>query len=118
MAINLSNVALDIGNEEMVKNHRQQKIENILLTCYAEKIAFGISKKVKEECFGCLTDNLSQKNHQCLMMDIEDQILLYFDSVLVSVSEAEIVEMFMNRLQDMKAPVNIKIHMCRLAYIT
>ena len=40
------------------------------------------------------------------MMEVDEQMCLYFDEAMNSVSEVTIVQNFMNSLQDMKATVN------------
>ena len=61
---------------------------------------------VLENCEGCRVDHPSQRQHDCLMMEDEQKMWLYFDTALEKVSEAKVVETFVNSLQDLKPTVN------------
>ena len=124
----LSNLTLptDIGNEERFLSHRQSLIQEKLLKRYAEEIACAISVLVVEncngciidhpsqrqhpclmmECNGCIIDHPSQRQHPCLMMENEERLLMYFDLACLRVSEASVMEKFMNSLGDIKPTVN------------
>ena len=96
----------DIGNEERFLSHRQSLIQEKLLKCYAEEIACAISVLVVENCNGCIIDHPSQRQHPCLMMENEERLLMYFDIACSRVSEASVMEKFMNSLGDIKLTVN------------
>ena len=96
----------DIGNEERFLSHRQSLIQEKLLKCYAEEIACAISVLVVENCNGCIIDHPSQRQHPCLMMENDEKLLLYFDIAFSRVSEANVMEKFMNSLGDIKPTVN------------
>ena len=96
----------DIGNEERFLSHRQSLIQEKLLKCYAEEIACAISVLVVENCNGCIIDHPSQRQHPCLMMANEERLLMYFDIACSRVSEASVMEKFMNSLGDIKPTVN------------
>ena len=105
---NLSKLALptDIGNEELVLSHRQKVIQEKLIKCYAEEIASGINQLVADNCNGCIIDHPSQRQHSCLMMESDERLSLYFDDALSKVSEASVMENFMNSLGDIRPRVN------------
>ena len=96
----------DIGNEERFLSHRQSLIQEKLLKCYAEEIACAISVLVVENCNGCIIDHPSQRQHPCLMMENEERLLMYFYIACSRVSEASVMEKFMNSLGDIKPTVN------------
>ena len=96
----------DIGNEERFLNHRQKIIEERLIKCYAEQIASVINQLVVENCNGCIIDHPSQRQHSCLMMESDERLSMYFDDALLKVSEAKVMENFMNSLSDIKPRVN------------
>ena len=50
----------------------------------------------------CSVDHPSQRQHDCLMMEDDQKMWLYFDSALEKVPEAKVVETFMNSLRDIK----------------
>ena len=104
----LSNLTLptDIGNEERFLNHRQKIIEERLIKCYAEEIASAINQLVVENCNGCIIDHPSQRQHPCLMMESDERLSMYFDDALLKISEAKVMENFMNSLSDIKPRVN------------
>ena len=81
-------------------------IEEKLLKCYAEEVSAIVSMMLLENCEGCRFDYPSQREHDCLMMEDNQKMLLYFDSALENVSEAKVVETFMNSLRDLKPTVN------------
>ena len=105
---NLSKLALptDIGNEELVPSHRQKVIQEKLIKCYAEEVASGISQLVVDNCNGCIIDHPSQRQHSCLMIESDERLSLYFDDALSKVSEASVMENFMNSLSDIRPRVN------------
>jgi len=96
----------DIGNEERYLSHRQSLIQEKLLKSYAEEIASAISVLVVENCNGCIIDHPSQRQHPCLMMENDEKLLLYFDIAFSRVSEASVMEKFMNSLGDIQPTVN------------
>ena len=85
---------------------RQRLIEEKLLKCYPEEVSAIISMTVLENCEGCLVDHPSQRQHDCLMMEDDQKMWLYFDSALKKLPEAKVVETFMNSLRDLKPTVN------------
>ena len=89
----------DIGNEERYLSHRQSLIQEKLLKCFAEVL-------VVENCNGCIIDHPSQRQHPCLMMENDEKLLLYFYTAFLTVSEACVMEKFMNSLGDIKPTVN------------
>ena len=103
----LSNLTLptDIGNEERFLSHRQKLIEERLIKC-AEEIASVINQLVVENCNGCIIDHPSQRQHPCLMMESDERLSMYFDDALSKISEARVMENFMNSLNDIKPRVN------------
>ena len=96
----------DIGNEERFLSHRQKIIQEKLIKCYAEEIASVINQLVVENCKGCIIDHPSRRQHPCLMMENDERLSLYFDDALSKVSEASVMENFMNSLNDIKPRVN------------
>ena len=104
----LSNLTLptDIGNEERFLSHRQKMIEERLIKCYAEEIASVINQLVVENCNGCIIDHPSRRQHPCLMMESDERLSMYFDDALSKISEARVMENFMNSLNDTKPRVN------------
>jgi hypothetical protein len=38
-----------------------------------------ITALVSENCYGCVNGSNSQKDHNCLMLDLDQQFFLYFD---------------------------------------
>ena len=104
----LSNLTLptDIGNEERFLSHHQKIIEERLIKCYAAEIASVINQLVVENCNGCIIDHPSQRQHPCLMMESDERLSMYFDDTLSKISEARVMENFMNSLNDIKPRVN------------
>ena len=96
----------DIDESEIILSHRQKLIEEKLLKCYADEVASEICKLVLLNCNGCRIGHLSQRQHDCLMMEAEEKMWVYFDCALDAVPEATIVEVFMNSLQDCLPLVN------------
>ena len=92
----------DIDESGIILSHRQRLIEEKLLKCYTDEVASEICKLVLMNCSCCCIDHPSQRQHECLMMEAEENIWVYFDCTLGAVSEASIVEVFINSLQDIK----------------
>jgi hypothetical protein len=63
----------------------------------AEEIAPIISQLVIENCNGCMT-----MHYQCLTMEKDEQLCLYFDIALDRASETKVMEAFTESLSDMK----------------
>ena len=61
---------------------------------------------LKIATYGCIIDHPSQRQHPCLMMESDETLSLYFDDALSRVSEASVMENFMNSLSDIKPRVN------------
>ena len=104
----LSNLTLptEIGNQERFLSHRPKIIEERQIKCYAEEIVSVINQLVVENCNGCIIDHPSQRQHPCLMMESDERLSMYFDDALSKISEARVMENFMNSLNDMKPRVN------------
>ena len=83
---------IDIDNKELVFYHRQKLIVKKLLKVSAEEIASIISQLVVENCNGCKTEHLSQTHHQCLTMERDERLCLYFDRALEKASETKVME--------------------------
>ena len=99
-------IPTDIGNEDKFLSHRQELIQEKLLKCYAEGIACAISVLVVENCNGCIIDHPSQRQHPYLMMENDERLQLYFDMAFSRVSEASVIEKFMDSLHEIKPLVN------------
>jgi hypothetical protein len=93
---------IDIDNSELVFYHRQKRVVEKLLKVSAEEIAPIISQLVVENCNGCMTVHLSQTHHQCLALERDEWLCLYFDYALEKASETKVVEAFTESLSDMK----------------
>ena len=65
-----------------------------------------INQLVVENCNGCIIDYPSQRQHPCLMMESDVRLSMYFDDALLKISEASVMESFMNSLSDIKPRVN------------
>ena len=96
----------DIDESEIFLSHRQRLIEEKLLKCYTDEVASKICKFVLLNCNGCRIDHPSQRQHECLIMEAEEKMWVYFDCALDAVSKATIAEVFMVSLQDIKPVVN------------
>jgi hypothetical protein len=93
---------IDIDNKELVLHHRQKRIVKKLLKVSTEEIAPIISQLVVENCNGCMTEHLSQMHHQCLTMERDERLCLYFDCALEKASETKVMKAFTESLSDMK----------------
>ena len=89
----------DLDNKEQVLEHRQKRIEKKLLDSYAQEIFSNTSRLVAEHCYGCLIGYSRQ--HRCLMVEANEQLYLYFDDALKSISEAEVMKTFIHSMSDM-----------------
>jgi 16S rRNA A1518/A1519 N6-dimethyltransferase RsmA/KsgA/DIM1 with predicted DNA glycosylase/AP lyase activity len=99
---------IDIDNKELVLHLRQKLVVKKLLKISAEEIAPIISQLVVENCNGCMTEHLSQTHHQCLTMERDEQLCLYFDYALEKASETKVIEAFTRSLSEMKVHELIK----------
>ena len=87
---------LDIDDKDLILHHRRKRIEDILLQCYAREITPIISRLVVENCNGCHNDHHSQRHHQCLTMEKDEQLCTYFDEALSRISEENVTRDFNN----------------------
>ena len=100
-------MSTDIDNREVVLYYRQKRIETILLKSYTHEIAGIMSHLVVKNCNGCMTNyHLSQTHHQCLMMESDGQLCLYFDCAFGKVSEGNVMEVFNQSLNNITPKVN------------
>ena len=99
-------MSTDIDNRKLVLYYRQKQIEKKLLKSYAGEIATIISRLVVENCNGCMIGHLSQTQHQCLMMERNEQLCLYFDCALENFLEGNVIEVFTRSLNDITPKVN------------
>ena len=99
---------IDIDNMELVLHLRQKLFVKKLLKISAEEIASIISQLVVKNCNGCMTEHLSQTHHQCLTMERDEQLCLYFDYALEKASETKVIEAFTRSLSEMKVHELIK----------
>ena len=97
---------MDIDDEEIFQSHRQKLIEDKLLKCYAEEIAIVISKLVNKNCNGCFIQHPSQRQHDCLMMEADEKLWIYFDDALENISQANVMKNFIELLKDITPNVN------------
>jgi hypothetical protein len=93
---------IDIDNREFILYQRQKRIVKRLMKVSAEEIAPIISRLVIENCNGCMTEHLSQTHHQCLTMEKDEQLCLYFDIALDRASKTDVMKAFTESLSDMK----------------
>ena len=93
---------IDIDNREFILYQRQKLIVKRLMKVSAEEIAPIISQLVIENCNGCMTEHLSQTHHQCLTMEKDEQLCLYFDIALDRASETKVMKAFTESMSDMK----------------
>ena len=93
---------IDIDNREFILYQHRKLIVKKLLQVSAEEIASIISQLVVENCNGCMTEHLSQTHHQCLTMERDERLCLYFDSALEKASETKVMEAFTESLSDLK----------------
>ena len=61
---------------------------------------------VEKNCDGCLIDHPSQRQHDCLVMQNEEQMLLYFDDAFENVPENDVLRCFMKSLEEIEPSVN------------
>ena len=101
-----NNEPKDSGDEDRIMSRREQAIEEILLKSYAQEVHTAIDEIVSKRCFGCEVQHGSQNHHQCVMMEGDERILLYFDTALETISEAKVVERFMKNLKGLKPSIN------------
>ena len=90
------------GDEE----NRELMVEEQLINCCAIEIALKINKLVEEHCLGCISNFCSQLDHDCLMLEADERVYRYFDTVQ-SVTTADIVERFMGILKDTQIAINV-----------
>lgn len=58
---------------------------------YAKALYECLSITVKRECYGCEVDHPSQVQHACVMYDQDEHISMYFEKLLDSVNEDDIL---------------------------
>ena len=62
------------------------------MLCQRSVHDYLISILVLENCEGCHVDHPSQRQHDCLMMEDEQRMWLYFNTAMEKVSEAKVIE--------------------------
>ncbi len=97
---------MDIDNKELVLSHHQQSIEKKLVKCYAAEIALAITRLVEENCVGCILGQISQTQHDCLMMPRDERLWRYYDHALGRIPVGKIMESFGESLKNIKPEVS------------
>lgn len=76
--IKLSMWPTDQDERHRILSHIWKLIEGKLQECYTEEVASNIYKFVTENCNGCAIDHPSQRQHDCLMMEVNALELLKY----------------------------------------
>ena len=97
---------LDIDDKKLALCHRQWRIEKRLIRCYATEIAQIITRLVDENCVGCILEQLSETQHDCLSMQRDERLWRYYDLALGRISDGRIMESFSESLKNIKPKVN------------
>lgn len=58
---------------------------------YARNMMDAASAVIKRTCTGCENGYLSQREHSCLSMTKREQLELYFDDIVQSINEEDII---------------------------
>ena len=97
---------MDGDLREMSSKERQKRIEEKLLTCYAQELASIINELVVKKCNGCIIDHPSQRQHPCITMENDERLWSYFNDALLRISEEEVLKAFVRSLSNMKPCVH------------
>lgn len=57
----------------------QKKHFNDIILVFSSKYLCDI---MKENCYGCISDNPSQRKHECIMLEKDEWIRLYFEDII------------------------------------
>ena len=59
---------------------------------YAKAIMDDLNNVIKRNCYGCVTNKLSQTTHQCLNLTKGEWLHLYLEELLLEVDENDILQ--------------------------
>ena len=89
------------------ESDRAQQLDRILKEEYFDALQKEFKKVREENCDGCLVDHPSQRRHDCLMMDPEIAVELFYDTTLNRVDEEYILNQFYERTgRELTPPAN------------
>ena len=92
--------------DEVQKSARETQIEDILWTIYVKTVEKQLFKTIKENCFGCVHDCPSQRDHDlCFNPSYAEVLDLYLENVVSKVDMDQVSVEFRTALNDVKPPV-------------
>lgn len=59
---------------------------------YARELLDVSPNVIREQCYGCIVDHPSQTNHVCIMLETEELLNTYFESLLERVDERALLD--------------------------
>ena len=73
----------------------QKKHFNDIIRVFSSKYLHDL---IKESCYGCISDNPSQWKHECIMIEKDEWIRIYFDDIISKLDFELIQELTKQRL--------------------
>ena len=78
----------------------QSKLRKVLAELYAKSMVARYSIVSRENCEGCACEAPSQRHHDCIMMPLQDRIIILFDVLIEKVNEEDINKMALDTMRE------------------
>ena len=79
-------------------------LDSVLNFCYAEQIFKNTNEVANSKCRGCEVDHPSQTRHQCLMLCQYGKLEFYFEDILESIDQYEVIRKWKQQVSVMNIP--------------
>ena len=86
--------------DEWELDSTQSKLRKILAELYAKSMVAPYSDSSRENCEGCACEAPSQRHHDCIMMPLQDRIIILFDVLIEKVNEEDINKMALDTMRE------------------
>ena len=78
----------------------QSKLRKVLAELYAKSMVAPYSDSSRENCEGCACEAPGQRHHDCIMMLLQDRIIISFDELIEQVNEEDINKMPLDTMRE------------------
>ena len=85
---------------------RQEEIENLLIQAYGHVVINIILDLVDKNCKGCKNDCVSQRDHDCFMLDNDIRVYRYLTQALEKVNDDTVMTMFSKLTETLEPCLN------------
>ena len=96
--------------------YKVEQLDQVFKEVYCDAVEEELKIIRKEECDGCKVDHPSQRRHDCLMMDAETTVDMFYDTALLRVAEENILNQFYEKIGNEFDPPPNELDLLRYYY--